>query len=68
MPWPPRVGEAYPDLRLVDQTGRTTSLSSFKGHVLLVEMIGMTYNPLSRQYRLERDVSVNYLLALRKSA
>jgi 2-polyprenyl-6-hydroxyphenyl methylase / 3-demethylubiquinone-9 3-methyltransferase len=34
----------------------------------LVEMIGMTYNPLSRQYRLERDVSVNYLMALRKSA
>jgi hypothetical protein len=41
-PWPPRVGEAYPDLRLVDQTGRVTSLASFKGHVLLVEMIGMT--------------------------
>ena len=33
----------------------------------LVEIIGMTYNPLSRQYRLERDVSVNYLMALRKS-
>jgi hypothetical protein len=41
-PWPPRVGETYPDLRLVDQTGRVTSLSSFKGRVLLVEMIGMT--------------------------
>jgi len=37
-------------------------------HLDLVEMIGMTYNPLSRQYRLERDVSVNYLMALRKSA
>ena len=33
----------------------------------LVEMIGMTYNPLSRQYRLEPDVSVNYLVALAKS-
>ena len=33
----------------------------------LIEMIGMTYNPLSRQYRLERDVSVNYLMAFRKS-
>jgi 2-polyprenyl-6-hydroxyphenyl methylase/3-demethylubiquinone-9 3-methyltransferase len=33
----------------------------------LAEIIGMTYNPLSRQYRLERDVSVNYLMALRKS-
>jgi hypothetical protein len=40
--WPPRVGEPYPDLRLVDQTGRTTSLASLKGRVLLVEMIGMT--------------------------
>jgi 2-polyprenyl-6-hydroxyphenyl methylase/3-demethylubiquinone-9 3-methyltransferase len=37
-------------------------------HLDLVEMIGMTYNPLSRQYRLERDVSVNYLMALRRSA
>jgi len=37
-------------------------------HLDLVEMIGMTYNPLSRQYRLESDVSVNYLMALRKSA
>jgi 2-polyprenyl-6-hydroxyphenyl methylase/3-demethylubiquinone-9 3-methyltransferase len=33
----------------------------------LVEIIGMTYNPLLRQYRLERDVAVNYLMALRKS-
>src|SRR5438067_235500 len=32
----------------------------------IVEIIGMTYNPLSRRYRLERDVSVNYLMALRK--
>ena len=40
--WPPRVGEPYPDLHLVDQTGRVTALSSFKGRVLLVEMVGMT--------------------------
>jgi 2-polyprenyl-6-hydroxyphenyl methylase/3-demethylubiquinone-9 3-methyltransferase len=26
------------------------------------ELIGMTYNPLSRRYRLERDCDVNYLL------
>jgi hypothetical protein len=38
----PRVGEPYPDLQLVDQTGRLTSLASLKGRVLLVEMIGMT--------------------------
>ena len=25
------------------------------------ELIGMTYNPLSRQYRLGRDCSVNYM-------
>ena len=40
--WPPRLGEPYPDLHLVDQTGHVTALSSFKGRVLLVEMIGMT--------------------------
>jgi 2-polyprenyl-6-hydroxyphenyl methylase/3-demethylubiquinone-9 3-methyltransferase len=27
-----------------------------------VELIGMTYNPLTRRYRLERDCDVNYLL------
>jgi 2-polyprenyl-6-hydroxyphenyl methylase/3-demethylubiquinone-9 3-methyltransferase len=32
-------------------------------------MTGLTYNPLTRQYRLvERDVSVNYLVALRRPA
>jgi len=34
----------------------------------LIEVIGMTYNPLSRRYRLEHDVSVNYLMAFRKAA
>jgi len=28
-----------------------------------VELIGMTYNPVTRQYRLGRDCDVNYLLA-----
>ena len=33
----------------------------------LVEMNGMTYNPLTKVYRLDaRDVSVNYLMAFRK--
>jgi 2-polyprenyl-6-hydroxyphenyl methylase/3-demethylubiquinone-9 3-methyltransferase len=33
-----------------------------------LQMQGMTYNPLTRQFRLsERDVSVNYLLATRKA-
>jgi len=39
--WPPRVGEPYPDLELVDQTGRLVRLSSFKGSVLLIEPVGM---------------------------
>ncbi len=33
----------------------------------LVEMTGLTYNPLTRRYRLDRtDVSVNYLVAFRR--
>jgi hypothetical protein len=39
--WPPRVGEPYPDLLLVDQTGQLVRLSSFKGSVLLIEPVGM---------------------------
>ena len=31
-----------------------------------LELIGMTYNPLTKRYRLERDTSVNYLMAFRK--
>jgi 2-polyprenyl-6-hydroxyphenyl methylase/3-demethylubiquinone-9 3-methyltransferase len=31
-------------------------------------MIGMTYNPFSRVYRLEADTSVNYIAAFRKPA
>ncbi len=31
-----------------------------------VELIGMTYNPMSKVYRLERDTDVNYLMACRK--
>jgi 2-polyprenyl-6-hydroxyphenyl methylase/3-demethylubiquinone-9 3-methyltransferase len=31
-----------------------------------VEVIGMTYNPLSKRYRLESDTSVNYIVACRK--
>jgi 2-polyprenyl-6-hydroxyphenyl methylase/3-demethylubiquinone-9 3-methyltransferase len=31
-----------------------------------VEVIGMTYNPLSKIYRLEADTDVNYLLATRR--
>lgn len=35
----------------------------------LVEMIGLTYNPITRRYRLvQGDVSVNYLVATKKPA
>ncbi len=40
--WPPRVGQPFPDLRLRDQDGELVRLSSFKGKVLMVEMVGMT--------------------------
>ena len=32
-----------------------------------IEMIGMTYNPLTRRYRLEQDLDVNYIVACRKA-
>lgn len=31
-----------------------------------VQIMGMTYNPLTKVYRLERDTDVNYLMACRK--
>ncbi|HEY7651815.1 MAG TPA: hypothetical protein VIG07_03245 [Methylomirabilota bacterium] len=40
--WPPRLGEPYPDLELIDQTGQPVRLSSFKGSVMLIEPVGMT--------------------------
>ena len=33
----------------------------------VLEMTGLTYNPVTKQYRLDpQDVSVNYMIALRK--
>ena len=40
--WPPKVGEVYPDLELIDEYGQKVRLSSFKGAVLVIEPIGMT--------------------------
>jgi 2-polyprenyl-6-hydroxyphenyl methylase/3-demethylubiquinone-9 3-methyltransferase len=34
----------------------------------IADIVGMTYNPLTQRYRLEDDVSVNYLMAFRKVA
>ncbi len=39
--WPPVVGQPYPDLQLIDQEGHRTSLSEFRGKVVLLEPIGM---------------------------
>ena len=36
-----------------------------KAGLQLSDLTGMTYNPLSRTYRLEPDVSVNYLACFR---
>ena len=39
--WPPRLGQGYPDLQLIDHTGREFRLSELRGNVILVEPIGM---------------------------
>jgi len=47
---------------------RPSELAAFarRAGLDLDQMIGMTYNPLTRVYRLEADTSVNYLVACRK--
>ena len=47
---------------------RPSEISAFarRAGLDLAHMIGMTYNPLTRTYRLEADTSVNYLVAYRK--
>jgi len=40
--WPPKLNEPYPDLELLDQTGRRVRLSSFKGSVILLETTAMS--------------------------
>lgn len=39
--WPPRVGEPFPDIPLIDQNGKAVKIGSFRGKVILVEYIGM---------------------------
>ena len=41
VPWPPKLGEPYPDLLVVDAAGRELRLSDLRGKVILVEPIGM---------------------------
>ncbi|HZZ19738.1 MAG TPA: hypothetical protein VFE25_10235 [Opitutaceae bacterium] len=40
--WPPKAGEPYPDLALMDSTGNLFHLSSLKGKVILVEPVAMS--------------------------
>jgi hypothetical protein len=40
--WPPRDGEIFPDIELVDAAGAIHRLNEFKGRPILVEFIGMT--------------------------
>jgi len=49
---------------------RPAELAAFarRASLDLTDLIGMTYNPLTRIYRLEPDTSVNYLAAFRKPA
>ena len=48
---------------------RPSELAGFarRAHLELVAMTGMTYNPLTRTYRLVDDTSVNYLAAFRRT-
>lgn len=40
--WPPQIDQRYPELQLIDQEGRLTSLKDFEGRVILVELVGMS--------------------------
>ena len=49
---------------------RPSELAAFarRAGLAVGEITGMTYNPLTRSYRLEEDTSVNYLLACARDA
>lgn len=40
--WPPEKYRTYPNLELIDQEGRVTRLSDFRGDVILIEPVGMS--------------------------
>jgi 2-polyprenyl-6-hydroxyphenyl methylase/3-demethylubiquinone-9 3-methyltransferase len=48
---------------------RPSELAAFgrRAHLQLAAMTGMTYNPLTRTYRLTDDTSVNYLAAFTRN-
>lgn len=41
-PWPPEIGQPFPDIELFSTTGEMVKLSDFKGKVILLEPVGMT--------------------------
>ncbi|MDO6462039.1 bifunctional 2-polyprenyl-6-hydroxyphenol methylase/3-demethylubiquinol 3-O-methyltransferase UbiG [Granulosicoccaceae sp. 1_MG-2023] len=47
---------------------RPSELSGFarQGSLQTLDLTGMSYNPLSKQYKLGKDIDVNYLMACRK--
>ena len=42
LPWPPKIGERYPDLELLNAHGETVRLASLAGQPMLVHIVGMT--------------------------
>lgn len=47
--WPPRLNQFYPDMELLNQDGRKTRLSDFRGQVIIIEPIA-TNCPVSQAY------------------
>lgn len=41
-PWPPALGQPYPDLQLLDRDGQPVRLSQWRGQAILLEPVGMT--------------------------
>lgn len=40
--WPPQIGQAYPDIEMIDAAGARRKLSEFKGKVIVLKLIGMS--------------------------
>ena len=61
---PPGLGRAPSGM------ARPAELAGFarRAGLDLARMIGMTYNPFTRVYRLEPDTAVNYIAAFHKPA
>lgn len=46
-PWPPNMNQTYPEIALIDNTGKEFNLSELKGKVLIVEYVDMM-SPISQ--------------------